>query len=47
MGGSVPAQVTWMNSVVAEFHQEFPQYASTQDRPDFAMIHSWTVMLAA
>jgi len=30
MGGSVPSQVTWMNSVVAEFHKEFPQYANTQ-----------------
>jgi ABC-type glycerol-3-phosphate transport system substrate-binding protein len=30
MGGSVPAQVTWMNGVVASFHKEFPQYANTQ-----------------
>jgi ABC-type glycerol-3-phosphate transport system substrate-binding protein len=30
MGGSVPSQVTWMNSVVAEFHKEFPAYAKTQ-----------------
>jgi ABC-type glycerol-3-phosphate transport system substrate-binding protein len=30
MGASVPAQVTWMNGVVASFHQEFPQYANTQ-----------------
>jgi ABC-type glycerol-3-phosphate transport system substrate-binding protein len=30
MGASVPAQVTWMNSVVTSFHQEFPQYAKTQ-----------------
>ena len=30
MGGSVPSQVTWMNSVVTEFHKEFPQYAKTQ-----------------
>jgi ABC-type glycerol-3-phosphate transport system substrate-binding protein len=30
MGGSVPSQVTWMNSVAAEFHKEFPQYAKTQ-----------------
>ena len=30
MGGSVPSQVTWMNSVVAEFHKQYPQYASTQ-----------------
>lgn len=30
MGGSVASQVTWMNSVVAEFHKEFPQYANTQ-----------------
>jgi ABC-type glycerol-3-phosphate transport system substrate-binding protein len=30
MGGSVPAQVTWMNSAVTQFHQQFPQYAKTQ-----------------
>jgi len=30
MGGSVPAQVTWMNGVEAQFHQQFPQYAKTQ-----------------
>ena len=30
MGASVPAQVTWMKSVVAEFHKDFPQYANTQ-----------------
>ena len=30
MGGSVPSQVTWMNGVVSEFHQEFPQYANTK-----------------
>ena len=35
MGGSVPSQVTWMNSVVAEFHQEFPQYANTQVKVDW------------
>jgi ABC-type glycerol-3-phosphate transport system substrate-binding protein len=30
MGASVPAQVTWMKGVVADFHSEFPQYAKTQ-----------------
>lgn len=35
MGGSVPAQVTWMNSVAAEFHKEFPQYAKTQVKVDW------------
>jgi ABC-type glycerol-3-phosphate transport system substrate-binding protein len=35
MGGSVPAQVTWMNGVVAEFHKEFPQYANTQVKVDW------------
>jgi ABC-type glycerol-3-phosphate transport system substrate-binding protein len=35
MGGSVPSQVTWMNSVVAEFHSEFPQYANTQVKVDW------------
>jgi N,N'-diacetylchitobiose transport system substrate-binding protein len=35
MGGSVASQVTWMNSVVAEFHKEFPQYAKTQVKVDW------------
>jgi ABC-type glycerol-3-phosphate transport system substrate-binding protein len=30
MGGSVPSQVTWMNTVVAQFHKKFPQYAKTK-----------------
>jgi N,N'-diacetylchitobiose transport system substrate-binding protein len=29
MGASVPAQVTWMNGVVSQFHQQFPQYKNT------------------
>jgi ABC-type glycerol-3-phosphate transport system substrate-binding protein len=30
MGASVPSQVTWMNSVVAQFHTQFPQYKTTK-----------------
>ena len=30
MGGSVPSEVTWMNGVVTQFHQDFPQYAHTK-----------------
>jgi len=30
MGGSVDSQVSWMNGVVDQFHQQFPQYAKTQ-----------------
>ena len=30
MGASVPSQVAWMNSVVTEFHKEFPAFASTK-----------------
>jgi N,N'-diacetylchitobiose transport system substrate-binding protein len=30
MGGSVPSQVTWMNGVITQFHEQFPQYAKTQ-----------------
>jgi ABC-type glycerol-3-phosphate transport system substrate-binding protein len=30
MGASVPSQVTWMNGVVAQFHQQFPQYKKTK-----------------
>ena len=29
-GGSVDSQVTWMNGVVDQFHQQFPQFAKTQ-----------------
>jgi ABC-type glycerol-3-phosphate transport system substrate-binding protein len=35
MGGSVPAQVTWMNGVVTQFHKDFPQYAKTQVKVDW------------
>jgi N,N'-diacetylchitobiose transport system substrate-binding protein len=30
MGDSVPSQVTWMNGVVKQFHQQFPQYKHTK-----------------
>ena len=30
MGASVPSQVTWMNNVVAQFHQQYPAYAQTK-----------------
>jgi len=30
MGASVPAQVTWMNSVTKQFHKQFPQFAKTK-----------------
>jgi ABC-type glycerol-3-phosphate transport system substrate-binding protein len=30
MGGSVASEVTWMNSVVTQFHKDFPQYANTK-----------------
>jgi N,N'-diacetylchitobiose transport system substrate-binding protein len=30
MGASVPSQVTWMNGVVNQFHQKFPQYKKTK-----------------
>jgi ABC-type glycerol-3-phosphate transport system substrate-binding protein len=35
MGGSVASQVTWMNGVVAQFHQQFPQYANTKVNVDW------------
>ena len=35
MGASVPSQVTWMNGVVAQFHQKFPQYAKTKVAVDW------------
>jgi ABC-type glycerol-3-phosphate transport system substrate-binding protein len=30
MGASVASQVTWMNSVVAQFHEQYPAYAHTK-----------------
>jgi N,N'-diacetylchitobiose transport system substrate-binding protein len=30
MGSSVPSQVTWMNGVVAQFHQAYPAYKNTK-----------------
>jgi ABC-type glycerol-3-phosphate transport system substrate-binding protein len=30
MGASVPAQVTWMNGVIKQFHTQFPAYAKTK-----------------
>jgi ABC-type glycerol-3-phosphate transport system substrate-binding protein len=35
MGGSVPSQVTWMNSIITQFHKDFPQYANTQVKVDW------------
>ncbi len=26
----MPSEVTWMNGVVAQFHQDYPAYAKTQ-----------------
>jgi N,N'-diacetylchitobiose transport system substrate-binding protein len=40
MGASTPAQVTWMNGVVAQFHKQFPQYAKTAVNVKFV---PWTV----
>jgi ABC-type glycerol-3-phosphate transport system substrate-binding protein len=30
LGASVPAENTWMNGVVSQFHTDYPQYAKTQ-----------------
>jgi N,N'-diacetylchitobiose transport system substrate-binding protein len=30
MGSSTPAQVTWMNGVVSQFHKDYPAYAKTK-----------------
>jgi ABC-type glycerol-3-phosphate transport system substrate-binding protein len=35
MGASVPSQVTWMNGVVQQFHQKFPQYKNTSVKVDW------------
>jgi len=35
MGSSTPAQVTWMNSVISQFHKQYPAYAKTQVKTVF------------
>jgi N,N'-diacetylchitobiose transport system substrate-binding protein len=39
MGASTPAQVTWMNGVVSQFHKAYPAYASTKVKVVFV---PWT-----
>ncbi len=40
MGASTPAQVTWMNGVIGQFHKQFPKYAKTAVTVKFV---PWTV----
>ncbi len=40
MGASTPAQVTWMNGVITQFHKQFPAYAKTAITVKFV---PWTV----
>ncbi len=51
MGSSVPSQVTWMNGVVAQFHQKFPQYAKTKVAVDWIpwgnRVTDWTNALTS
>ena len=35
MGSSTPAQVTWMTSVVSQFHKDYPAYAKTKVNVQF------------
>ena len=39
MGSSTPAQVTWMNGVVSQFHKQYPAYAKTSVKVVFV---PWT-----
>ena len=39
MGSSTPAQVTWMNSVISQFHKSNPAYAKTKVKVVFV---PWT-----
>ena len=39
MGSSTPAQVTWMNGVVSQFHKQYPAYARTSVKVVFV---PWT-----
>jgi ABC-type glycerol-3-phosphate transport system substrate-binding protein len=51
MGPSVGSQVTWMNGVVAQFHQQYPQYKSTKVVVDWIpwanRITDWTNALTS
>jgi N,N'-diacetylchitobiose transport system substrate-binding protein len=35
MGSSTPAQVTWMTSVISQFHKQYPAFAKTQVKTVF------------
>src|SRR5690348_17620587 len=39
MGSSTPAQVTWMNGVISQFHKKYPAYAKTMVK---AVFIPWT-----
>jgi N,N'-diacetylchitobiose transport system substrate-binding protein len=51
MGSSVPSQVTWMNGVVTQFHQQFPQYKQTKVVVDWipwsSRVTDWTNALSS
>jgi ABC-type glycerol-3-phosphate transport system substrate-binding protein len=51
MGSSVPSQVTWMNGVVTQFHQQFPQYKKTKVVVDWipwtSRVTDWTNALSS
>jgi ABC-type glycerol-3-phosphate transport system substrate-binding protein len=51
MGSSVPSQVTWMNGVVSQFHQQFPQYKQTKVVVDWipwsSRVTDWTNALSS
>ena len=51
MGASVPSQMSWMNGVVAQFHQQFPQYKATKVSVDWIpwgnRVTDWTNALTS
>jgi ABC-type glycerol-3-phosphate transport system substrate-binding protein len=51
MGSSVPSQVTWMNGIVTQFHQQFPQYKQTRVVVDWipwsSRVTDWTNALSS
>jgi ABC-type glycerol-3-phosphate transport system substrate-binding protein len=51
MGSSVPSQVTWMNGVITQFHQQFPQYKQTKVVVDWIpwsnRVTDWTNALSS
>lgn len=49
-GAEVPAQDTWMNGVIAQFHRDYPKFAATKIKVDWVpfttITQQWQTALA-